>query len=519
VTLLLLLHTNTAATTALAGTLRAPQARLIATSLRLLYKATPIRAEARLRAATLTQKVAVQGRVRAGGPRLQAAVLTQKVALRGTLRAEARLVGLLGLATAKTSLVGTLRAGARIRAALLTQKVACQGRLRVGPRLRAAVLTQKVAVAGLLRVSARLRAALLTGKVALQGRIRVSPRLRAALLTQKVALQGRVRVYARLLGTIHMAGGPVTQLAGRVRQLSGRLRATEIRLLYSAAPVRIQPRLRGQLRKVWLQGLLRSATPRLRGALSGVGTGGTSELRGMLRAIGGRLEGLELTTAFSAAECRGTAPRLRAEIGFVGIIVAPLRGTVRVSGARVRPGLLRQTVPLVGAVRQSPARLTGIPGWLAITYLAGVVRQACAALRGALLRQGLPLPRATLRAGAVLRGARLTQQVPLAGQCRLSPPRLIGQVRTNRPALRGTLRVVTRIFAQARTRVAIAGVIRGIVPRAQGRMGPDYRGNVAIFGESILTTPGTRRARLTIPAEDEGSLTAADGPLTFFASS
>lgn len=470
---------------ALSGTVCVVE-RLRSTSLTLAYRATSVRAVERLRGATLTGKVQLAGRLRctprlratlgfAGTTvalagtlrvveRLRSATLTSKVSLAGRLRCTPRLRATLGFAGTTVALAGTLRVVERLRPALLTGKVSLAGRVRVLPRLRPALLGGKVALQGTLRVVARL-AGTFGAKSALAGVLRVAARLRSATLTSKVRLAGKLRCTPRLRATLGFPGATVA-LAGRVRVLPARLRATGIRLLYRASPVRAIVRLKGQLRKVWLPASRIRVLPRLTGVLSGVGTGGAAELRSTLRVMPARLRGLELTTTFSAAECVGAYPRLRGVLSFVNNPFVALEGRARVH-PRLRPALLRSQLALRGTLRVATLRLTAVPFTGALAYLAGKLRVSGAVLRGATLTQLLVLPGKPVQSHVRLPAAKLEQRVPLTGALR-SLVRTRGVLKTDRPALRGTLRVVTRMFAQARTRVAVAGLIRGVLPRATG---------------------------------------------------
>jgi hypothetical protein len=300
----------------------------------------------------------------------------------------------------------------------------------------------------------------------------VQPRLRAAVLTQKVALQGRVRVLQRLSGLSRFAGGPTVNLSGRVRQTTPRLRATSISLLRGAAPVRVAPRLKGQLRKVWLQGRICASMPRLVGQVTGVGTGGEAELRGVLRTLPARMHALELTTTFSAAESMCTSPRLHAVLGMVGVTIVPLAGQLRAL-ARVVGQPLPQKVALRGTICATSARTQGTPGWITLTYLAGRSRLTPVLLRGARLETLHQLTPQPVRSTGARCAATLAQRLALSGApLRQTAPRLRAELNTDHPQLSGTVRVVVaRAWAVGpATKLQLIGLLRSLGARTRGTL-------------------------------------------------
>jgi uncharacterized protein YjbI with pentapeptide repeats len=168
------------------------------TGMSLVYAATPVKDQARVRGASL-------GFVGVGG----------QTFMNGTARDEGRLTGQLGL----VYVVAPIQASPRVNNAVFINRQPVSGVLRSVDRLKGASITFPGSpLAGTVRDSERLKGAFLAGKVSLVGTTLDGSILQDAPLNSKTALKGTLRAQARDVGSLHFLGA--TQISGTSLVLS-----------------------------------------------------------------------------------------------------------------------------------------------------------------------------------------------------------------------------------------------------------------------------------------------------------
>lgn len=390
-------------TASLASTARATPARLLSTGANLVYRASPVRAGARL-----TGQLTTTG----GG-----STATLAGTIRGTpARAEGALITQVALASvARTTEV-------RARGALTTQGQ-CAGTVRAAtPRLDGALTTQ-VQAAGRVRASVpRLEGSLtMSGgtPVAVAGIVRAGPARVVSTGLQLGYHASPIRVGARLRGALSVSGGSggTAALAGVVLAGPARLPSAVITIAESAAEILgPEARLWGQLTMapgaVSLAGRIRGSEARAKGAALQT----TVALRSTMRAVVGRALG-SLTMA--------------------GGIPVPIGSTSRTTEARLT-GHLTTVVALAGTARFGVPRLPGAALQVPGTY-AGTVRISGARATG-----------------------HLTSQVQFAGTSRGDLPRAKGQLLSRGPE-QGWLTASIQITPAVTASIAITPAVEASI--------------------------------------------------------